>query len=112
MMRAVDYRKRALESQTEAQFQEQVIKLARALGWNHYHTHDSRRSPSGFPDLVLTNNMQRRVIYRELKREKGGRVSPAQKEWITNLETCGQDVDIWRPSDLESGRIFRELQGH
>ena len=37
----------------EADFQAQVVKLALLLGWKVYHTHDSRRSREGFPDLIL-----------------------------------------------------------
>ncbi len=37
----------------EKPFQAQVVELARLSGWLTYHTHDSRRSQSGFPDLVL-----------------------------------------------------------
>src|SRR5688572_19177552 len=40
-------------TQTERAFQAQVVKYARLMGWTAYHTHDSRRSQAGFPDLVL-----------------------------------------------------------
>lgn len=82
-----------------------VRKLVSDLGLRWYHTHDSRRSPSGFPDLVIVG---RRVIYRELKRESG-KPSPAQEEWLGVLAEAGEDVGVWRPSDLLSGRIAREL---
>lgn len=84
-MKAVDYKKLANEQLSESEFQSRVINLARATGWEHYHTHDSRRSPAGFPDL---------------KREKG-RVSEEQLRWIQMLTAAGQDACIWRPSDWE-----------
>ena len=41
---------------TEAQLQEMVVARSKALGWLVYHTYDSRRSASGFPDLVLARD--------------------------------------------------------
>lgn len=37
----------------EKVFQAQVLDLAHLSGWLCYHTHNSRRSAPGFPDLVL-----------------------------------------------------------
>jgi hypothetical protein len=79
--------------------------LCKLYGLLWYHAHDSRRSPSGLPDLIIVG---RRTIYRELKTEKGT-VSTAQKEWIAALKAAGEDVDVWRPRDWHSGRIAREL---
>jgi hypothetical protein len=70
-----------------------------------YHTHDSRRSPSGFPDLVIVGD---RVLYRELKTAKG-KVSDAQAAWLHALVLAGQDACVWRPADLLSGLIGRRL---
>ena len=71
-----------------------------------YHTHDSRHSPSGFPDWVFAGPQG--VLFRELKRE-GKRPTPAQAEWLTALVRAGQDACVWRPSDLLTGRIARKL---
>jgi hypothetical protein len=79
--------------------------LCELLGLKWYHTHNSKHSPSGFPDLVITG---RRTIYRELKRE-GEDPTEAQEEWIAALKAAGDDVDVWRPSDFLSGRCEREL---
>ena len=38
---------------TEADVQRGLIEAAQTGGWLVYHTHDSRRSRKGFPDLVL-----------------------------------------------------------
>lgn len=80
---------------TEKQFQAQVMQLAKLRGWNCYHTHDSRKSAAGFPDLVL---VRRKVLYAELKSEKG-ELSPEQERWIAALLEAGQEVYLWRPSD-------------
>ena len=79
-----------------------LCKLYR-LTW--YHTHNSKHSPSGFPDLVIAG---RWVMYRELKRQKEN-PTKAQREWIAALEAAGADVDVWRPADWYSPRINREL---
>jgi hypothetical protein len=71
-----------------------------------YHTHDSRHSPSGFPDWVCAGPGG--VLWRELKRESG-KLTTAQLGWLQALTGAGQDAGVWRPADLCSGRITREL---
>lgn len=81
---------------TESEFQKMVTDLC---GWLHlrwYHTHDSRRSPEGFPDLVIVGKAK--VLYVELKSDKG-RVSKAQQAWIDDLRRVGQEARIWYPKD-------------
>jgi hypothetical protein len=93
---------------TEAQWQTTVIDLAYAHHWRVYHTFDSRRSYPGFPDLVLVRD---RIIYAELKSEKG-RVTLTQQEWIDDLNGAGGEAHIWRPSDFdEVKQILRGLRG-
>ena len=84
---------------TEKEFLQQVRDLAKLCGWLVYHTHDSRRSPEGFPDLVLVRNDK--VIFAELKSKKG-RTTSAQEMWLKALEKVpGVDVYLWRPSDWD-----------
>ena len=78
----------------ERELQQTIIDLARLNGWTVYHTYDSRRSEPGFPDLVL---VRERVIYAELKTEKG-KLSKHQKKWRYALLAAGADHRIWRPS--------------
>lgn len=82
--------------ESEKGFLAAVVRLARLCGWLVYHTHDSRRSQAGFPDLVLCKPP--RVIYAELKSERG-RVRPEQQQWLERLRACGADARLWRPSD-------------
>lgn len=83
----------------EDAFQAQVIQLATVLGWRHiYHTHDSRRSQAGFPDLVMIRD--RRILYAELKSERG-RVSEAQVEWLDALNQTGSEWYVWRPHNWD-----------
>ena len=84
---------------TEKDFMESVVELARLTGWLCYHTHDARRSEPGFPDLAMTRGG--RVVFAELKSDKG-KVSPAQREWLTALASCpGVEVFVWRPADWD-----------
>lgn len=84
----------------EADFQAQVTKAARQLGWARvYHTYDSRRSEEGFPDLVLVSRRQRRVIFAELKNDTE-QETPEQKLWMDDLGVCsGVEVYLWRFMD-------------
>lgn len=97
---------------TESTFQAHVMALARRLGWRVYHTHDSRKSAAGFPDLVLVHGVHG-VLWRELKREKGGRVSPEQETWLEALRNAGdgEDAGLWYPHDWVDGTIAAELRG-
>lgn len=80
---------------SEKDWQTSVIEIAGVGGWRHYHTHDSRRSAKGFPDLVL---VRERVIYAELKSQVG-RLREDQGPWLEALAAAGQEVYLWRPSD-------------
>ncbi|MCM1011913.1 VRR-NUC domain-containing protein [Brevibacterium sp. XM4083] len=109
-MKLDDYRALRAKGMTERQLQDQIVELAKRMGWLVYHTYDSRRSEPGFPDLVLVHPKQMRQLWRELKSETGETTS-AQKVWLSALLLVGDDVDIWRPRDWVSGRIERELRG-
>ena len=101
----------------EAQLQRAVLELCQ---YRHVLVHHCRAAvlPSGriatpiqgnagFVDLVIAGPAG--VLWRELKSEDG-RLSKAQAEWIALLHRGGADVAVWRPSDLTSGRIQREIE--
>ena len=100
---------------SEKAFQSAVVRLAKQYGWLAYHTFDSRRSPSGFPDLVLapgpTCHNDPRLCYAvELKTETG-QVTLAQQAWLEALAGCtGVVAEVWRPSQLQEiiERLRRE----
>lgn len=77
---------------TEAVLLANVVEACRWLGLRCYHTHDSRRSVAGFPDLVIVG---RRVAFVELK--ANSRISRAQQAWLDALGAAGQWVYVWRP---------------
>lgn len=86
---------------SEAQLLAAVRRLAQLRGFMAYHTHDSRRSEPGFPDLVLVSARQRRLVFAELKTATG-KTSPAQDEWLAALAAAGAEVFLWRPADLQT----------
>lgn len=86
---------------SEKEFQNQVIELALLNGFRYYHTHDSRRSNPGFPDLVLVRAIPPRVIFAEIKASHGS-LSPAQRVWINELRAAGAEVYVWYPDDFDS----------
>jgi len=96
---------------SEDQFQTAVIELAKLNGYRLvYHTHDSRRSVAGFPDLVLVSEHRQRALFRELKTSKG-RLSAAQFDWISSMQLAKLNAGVWRPEDLTNGHILKDLRG-
>ena len=95
---------------TEAQLSGLVVEIARLGGWKlRYHTFTSRRSAHGFPDWVFVHPARQRILFAELKSEKG-KLTGEQQEWIAGLELIpGVEVHVWRPSDWPS--IVETLTG-
>ncbi len=92
---------------SERDFQNRVVELARLRRWLVYHTHDSRRSDPGFPDLVMVRGGV--LVFAELKSVRG-RTTADQREWLAELRsvqaTTGMPgsyevvkVHVWRPAD-------------
>lgn len=93
---------------SERDFRQQVIDLAILLGFKVYFSWTSIHSPAGFPDLVLISPERKRVLFCELKSEKG-KTTLAQDEWLKALADCGQTVYLWRPGDFdEIVKILRQ----
>jgi hypothetical protein len=91
------------EDQLDGHIRDIVADLPGVL---RYHTHDSRKSPSGFPDLVIAGPGG--VLFRELKRQRKDPTG-AQDEWLCAVTEGGGDAGVWRPENLLSGQIAREL---
>lgn len=82
-----------------------VRKLMKDLGlWGH-HPWRSDKSEKGWPDWTILGT---RIIYRELKSETGT-LRPDQAKVRDRIVAAGGDWGLWRPSDLLSRRIHREL---
>ena len=91
----------------EADLQSAVIELARTLGYLVYHTHDSRKSAPGFPDLVMAHPRSGGLVFAELKTATG-RVTAEQDAWLRALAVRGAAF-LWRPEHLADGSIGRAL---
>ena len=87
---------------SEAQLQEAIRQAAMYQGWLCYHTHDSRLSEPGFPDLTLVYPRTGKLTFWELK-SATGRVSSEQNEWLDALRAVTEPplVEVIRPADLD-----------
>lgn len=99
---------------SEAQLLAHVRDAATKLGWLCYHTHNSKHSEAGFPDVVLVR--KRTILFVELKgydsKRRMGVVSGEQMQWLTGLTEArkrGDHVLIWRPEQWTDGSIERCL---
>lgn len=81
----------------EGELQSNVIDLAKKAGYIHFHVYDSRRSPKGFPDLVLLHRATGRLLFAELK-SRTGRVSPDQRIWLERLGKQ-HEAYLWTPDE-------------
>ena len=90
---------------TEQQVQEQVIALLVEAGASPppYHTHDSRRSEPGFPDVVAVVG---RVVWAVECKTSTGKLSGPQTRWLNALAAChGVRVFLATPETLDDLRV-------
>lgn len=106
-----DHQKLIAQEMKEEALLTLVMHMAKLSGWRRYHVRNSKagivQGEVGFPDLVLVRGS--RVIFAELKREKG-RTEPEQVAWLEALLLAGLEIYVWRPSDWLEGRIAKLLQ--
>ena len=93
-----------INGEPEKTFMAEIIKLAKHHGYEAYHTHNSRKSDPGFPDLVLcrpaSTTSPGRLIFAELK-SSTGKLTTDQHRWLSVLEHSLPDVEVycWHPED-------------
>lgn len=92
------YNEMRASTMTEAELQAVIIAHAQRLGFIVYHTHDSRRSQPGYPDLHLVHPKRGVSLFRELKSQKG-KLRADQVIWLDGLTATGADAAVWRPID-------------
>jgi len=95
-------RARASETSTvppvlERELEADVEQLLRTAGWLVYHTHDSRRSAPGFPDIVALRGS--RMLVLELK--VNGKPTEDQYRWLQAFDAAGAAAYVVRPKDLD-----------
>ena len=88
---------------SEKELQQNVVQMARALGWLVFHPYSSQRSEWGWPDLAMARRGT--VLFAELK-SATGKLTPAQQAWSQELPNW----HIWRPEDLLNGTIEKRLR--
>lgn len=91
---------------TEAQLQTLVLDYCRMRSVLAYHTHDSRRSQPGYPDLTLVGD--RGMLFVELKNETYA-PTPEQLMWGDALTDAGQHWQLWRPRSWHDGTICQQI---
>lgn len=93
---------------SEGAFQKDVIHVAALNGWDAHHIrpglygggHYRTDGLKGMPDLILIGRHGQGILWAELKTEKG-KVSEIQHERMAQLLNNGQEVYVWRPSQMQ-----------
>lgn len=93
-------------SMSEADLERAVRRMIEDLGLWGYHVPDSRRTAAGWPDWVVLGPSG--AIFRELKAERG-RLTIEQRRVGSKLTQAGLDWSTWRPADLVSGVVAKQL---
>ena len=91
-IRAAPHRQR---QRPEDAFQAQIIQLATLHGWTHYHTHDSRKSVAGFPDLILIRGA---VLLAVEVKQGTNTTTDEQRVWLQHFRDTGAGAWVYRPT--------------
>lgn len=91
---------------TENQLLREVMKLCGRHDVELDHRYQPVQDRAGWPDCSLLGTSA--AAFRELKTATG-RLSLAQRRTGERMRVAGLDFDVWRPEDLESGRIEAEI---
>src|SRR4051794_40180372 len=83
-----------------------IRKLIKDLNLWAYHPRNSKGSQAGWPDWVIIGRAG--ILYRELKSESGT-VTAEQRHVGELITRAGGNWRVWRPRDLISGAIAKEL---
>lgn len=104
---------------SEKEWMHAVADIARTWHWKVAHfragqTGRGWRTPvafdgAGFPDLVLVHPNRRRVIFAELKSDRG-RLEEHQDLWRDWLICAGAQWRVWQPRDRPA--VVDELSFH
>lgn len=104
-------------SVSERDWQKQVVDLAQIFHWRVAHFRPAQTSKGwrtavsadgkGYPDLTLVRD---RVLYVECKTETG-KVSDAQKEWLTALNAADVEAYVVRPRHFDAITVVLRARG-
>lgn len=84
---------------SEKQLQEKVNRDFAGEGWLFYHTHYSKGSQDGFPDLVALREETGRQVVIELK-VKDNKPTADQRAWMRAFRRSGSEVYLFYPRDF------------
>jgi hypothetical protein len=109
-MTAAEFRGHHQKMMSEDDLLRWIVQLAHAHRWMVHHSRPAMMKSGtiataltgdpGLPDLVLVRKP--RVIFAELKSERGSMRSE-QKVWRAALEECtGVEYFVWRPRDQDA----------
>lgn len=104
-----------LPAVNEGAFTRAVVRLARGLGYQCYHTTFSIRSEPGYPDLHLVRiivepgEVITRSLFAELKTATG-KLTEHQVKWLDILSMAGHECYLWRPGERNNQAIADVLQ--
>jgi hypothetical protein len=86
---------------TERALQSAVVRLLKQHGYMTYHTFDSRRSPSGYPDIFACHQDPGHLALALELKTATGHVTLPQQAWLDALAQCtGVHAAVVRPADL------------
>ena len=92
-------RRRYFATVPERDLLAQVLAVAQMYRWRTYHTHTSRHSAAGFPDLTMVRG--NRLVFAELKRV-GKAATADQRGWLVDLACVpGVEAYVWTAEDLD-----------
>lgn len=91
----------------EAAFQVRVVRLLTDNGYRVYHTHDSRRSEAGFPDLLAIRGP--RLLAIELKVGRR-RVTDEQREWLRAFDGVREVTALTLRGSAVGGDDLRDFE--
>ena len=108
----VEYEAKVASMMKESVLQLRVYELTQEIRVTidptvlYYHTHNSRRSPAGYPDTVIASERHGIQIVAELKREHHrNKPSADQVKWLDFYRSIGTPTFLWRPRHWLSGEI-------
>ena len=107
-----------MRAQTEREFSDAIVELAHLLGWEVKRdpTWRATAASPGYPDLTMAHANYERIIFAELKLDKG-QVTGEQRNWLdvldqaayASVERHNVAAVVWRPRDWDE--IEQVLKG-
>ena len=78
-----------------------LLDEAASLSGLIFHPRFSVGSESGWPDLTLVRRRDRRIVFAELKTDRG-KPTPRQSAVLELLRSVGLEAHLWRPRDMDA----------